>query len=120
MTTPDPGEPVPVPSVFEINLPPEAVEGHYADFANIWHNQETFILDFAAMAQPPELRTDDDGTTTAVIRASVVTRVRIPASQVWEVMRALESQLTAWEKEKKATPPPEAQEPHFGAPPSGE
>jgi hypothetical protein len=35
-----------------------------------------------------------------VIRdATVVSRVRIPPSQVFELMKALEQQLSAWEKE---------------------
>ena len=84
------------------NLPPEEEAGHYADFANIWHNQETFILDFATLVRPPELGQDENGNPAVNINSRVVARVRIPASQVWEVMRALEQQLTAWEAERKA------------------
>lgn len=107
-----------MPAQFILNLPPEEEEGHYADFANIWHNNETFILDFAAMTQPPTATTDDAGNPVAQVPARIVTRVRIPAVQVWEVMKGLESQLSAWEREKKGNhEPPSAlgDLPDFGA-----
>ncbi|MBS41623.1 MAG: hypothetical protein CMH83_00310 [Nocardioides sp.] len=80
-----------------ITVPPEHLEGHYADFASVWHNNETFILDFVSMTQPPKPSTDDPQSST--VAAQVVTRVRIPAGQVWEVMKALENQLGRWEAE---------------------
>jgi hypothetical protein len=82
-----------------VNLPDQHVEGHYADFANIWHTPETFVLDFLATARPPHPVADGQGSATTVLDAQVVTRVRIPAAQVWEVMKALEQQYTAWEQE---------------------
>jgi hypothetical protein len=99
--TQDPGQPQQLPVNFNINVPPEQLEGHYADFANIWHNNETFILDFAAMTQPPQPVFGEAAgqPIAAQIDGVVVTRVRIPAAQVWEVMKALETQLGAWEKE---------------------
>ncbi|HET6165685.1 MAG TPA: DUF3467 domain-containing protein [Marmoricola sp.] len=92
-----------VPMEFVINMPSDVEAGHYADFANIWHNRETFILDFISMTRPPEPVQDEAGQVVgAKTQASVVTRVRIPATQVWEVMKALETQLSAWEAERKA------------------
>ena len=91
-----------LPMEFVISMPSEVEAGHYADFANIWHNQETFILDFISMTRPPEPVHDEGGQVVgAKTQASVVTRVRIPAAQVWEVMKALETQLSAWESERK-------------------
>jgi hypothetical protein len=87
------------PTTFEVNVPPEKREGHYADYAGIWHNQETFILDFVAMTEPPAEKQDAEGETINAVPCEVVTRVRIPASQAWEMMKALEKQLTAWEAE---------------------
>jgi hypothetical protein len=86
---------------FAINVPPEEEAGHYADFASIWHNSETFVLDFAALTRPPQSGSDETGGPTVEVHAKVVSRVRIPASQVWEVMKALEQHLTAWEGERK-------------------
>ncbi len=40
-----------------------------------------------------------------VRRAQVVARVRIPPSQVFEVMKVLEQQLSAWERENPAASP---------------
>ncbi len=88
-----------IPTAFNINVPPEQLEGHYADFASVWHNNETFILDFVSMSRPPVPDRADDGTSVARVDAQVVTRVRIPAAQVWEVMKALQTQLGQWEDE---------------------
>ncbi len=84
---------------FNISVPPEHLEGHYADFASVWHNNETFILDFVSMSQPPTPTHTEDGGPVAQVNAQVVTRVRIPAAQVWEVMKALQTQLGQWEAE---------------------
>jgi hypothetical protein len=90
-----------LPMTFNIELPPEKAEGHYADFANVWHGKETFILDFAATVRPPQKVEDESGTPVSTrLDARVVTRVRIPASQCFELMKALEKQLSQWEKER--------------------
>lgn len=102
-----PPQPPPVSAHLDIELPPQNIEGHYADFANIWHNQETFILDFAAMAGPPIVGPNDQGQVVANIPCQVVTRVRIPAAQVWEVMKALQAQLGMWENENPHRKPPQ-------------
>ena len=97
-----PAPPPPHRQNFAINVPPEEEAGHYADFASIWHNSETFVLDFAALTRPPQTGSDETGGPTVDVHAKVVSRVRIPASQVWEVMKALEQHLTAWEGERTA------------------
>jgi hypothetical protein len=89
----------PLSPSFNITVPPEKLEGHYADFASVWHNNETFILDFVSMSRPPHPTRTEEGEQVARIDAQVVTRVRIPAAQVWEVMKALQSQLGQWELE---------------------
>lgn len=94
----DDGSPT-LPTTFNITVPPEQLAGHYADFVSVWHNKETFILDFVSMSHPPRPTTTDDGTSVAQVNCQVVSRVRIPAEQVWEVMKALQTQLGQWEKE---------------------
>lgn len=89
----------PATTNFEINLPESQREGHAADFASIWHTADTFILDFIAQVTPPQPAHDHEGQMVSHVPADVVTRVRIPASQVWEIMKALEVQYTAWETE---------------------
>lgn len=78
-----------------INLPPEQEAGAYANFAGVWHGPDGFVLDFAVLTQPP--LADENGVTQ--VNARVVSRVRIPTSQAWELMRALNEQLGQWEHE---------------------
>jgi hypothetical protein len=92
-------EPTPLPTALVINCPPDAEEGHYADFASIWHNRDAFIIDFVALVKPPHPGEDDQGGQQIQVDCRVVSRVRLPASQVFEVMKALEKQLSAWEAE---------------------
>ncbi|MDR1431094.1 MAG: DUF3467 domain-containing protein [Propionibacteriaceae bacterium] len=78
----------------QVRMPVELAAGAFADFIRAWHTDEAFVLDFAAFSEPPRMEDDK------VIRdATVVSRVRIPPSQVFELMKALEQQLSAWEKE---------------------
>ena len=86
-----------------MNLPPEQEAGSYANFAGVWHGADGFVLDFAVVTQPAAANAD--GATD--INARVVSRVRIPTSQAWELMRALNEQLSQWETE-------------YGTPASGE
>jgi hypothetical protein len=57
----------------------------------VWHSKDVFVLDFAVLSQP---------ITPQQLQSRVVSRVRIPPSQVFEIMKALEQQLSAWEKER--------------------
>ena len=87
----------PVPAT-QIHLPDDLVEGKYADFVSVWHSKDVFVLDFAVLAQP---------VMNAQFVSRVVSRVRIPPAQVFEIMKALEQQLTAWETERAAERRPE-------------
>ena len=84
---------------FSLDVPPEAEVGVYADFASIWHTPETFVLDFAVLKRPPQATQHPDGTSSLVFPTRVVTRVRVPPAQIFEIMKALEHQLTMWETE---------------------
>ena len=81
-----------------ILTPPDQVAGVAADLVGVWHTAESFVLDFSAFADPARIETVD-GVDVLVQRAQVVARVRIPPSQVFEIMKALERQLTVWERE---------------------
>lgn len=83
-------QPPPQPQA-HLHLPDDKVEGTYADFVSVWHGRDAFVLDFAVLAQP---------IAGNQLQARVVERIRIPPSQVFEIMKALEQQLTAWEKER--------------------
>jgi hypothetical protein len=89
-----------LPSHFEIDLPPEVVNGNYADFANVWHTPTVFVMDFVTLAQPPREGTDpESGAPRLVVPARVVSRIRIPPEQVFELAKALTQQLEMWETE---------------------
>lgn len=92
-----------LPHHFSVEVPPEVVDGHYADVASLWHTRDVFVLDFAALKGAPQ-RAEVDGTPVLAHQTRVVTRVRIPPAQVFELMRALESQLSTWEKETGRRP----------------
>jgi hypothetical protein len=90
-----------MPSRLDVELPPDVAGGVFAEFANIWHTKDVFTLDFAAVVNPPQTEIDPDhGTPVLAVPARVVARIRIPPAQVFEIMKALETQLSAWEREQ--------------------
>ncbi|GII98992.1 uncharacterized protein DUF3467 [Sediminihabitans luteus] len=85
---------------FTIDLPPENEAGVPADFASLWHTPSSFVIDFVAMKSPPAPSTDPEtGEQVVTMPVKVVSRVRIPPEQVFELASALTKQLDAWEKE---------------------
>lgn len=88
----------PLPNRYSLEVPDEVVDGHYADLAGVWHTRDVLVIDFAALKGAPQ-RIEVDGAPVLHHQTRVVTRVRIPPAQVFELMRALEKQLSAWELE---------------------
>lgn len=85
---------------FDIEVAPEVEPGVHADFASLWHTPDTFVLDFASLRRPPDLQEDaDTGSRYLVMPTRIVARVKIPPGQVFELMKALENQLSQWERE---------------------
>ncbi|MDR1450074.1 MAG: DUF3467 domain-containing protein [Propionibacteriaceae bacterium] len=84
----------------QIALPSAQLAGVFADFIRAWHTKDCFVLDFASFTEPV---VREEGTGDFVHNAAVVSRVRIPPSQVFEFMKALEQQLSAWEKEQDSS-----------------
>jgi len=82
----------------QLTLPPDKAAGVFADFVRAWHTKDSFILDFSAYTDPA---VRDDNADDIVQQSAVVSRVRIPPAQVFELMKALEQQLSAWETENK-------------------
>ena len=86
---------------------PEVEVGVYANFVSLWHQPDCFVLDFSVFTQPPQVVDDAEGGQHVELPARIVSRVRIPPAQVFELMKALNDQLSMWEREHgKATPPP--------------
>ncbi|MFF4778446.1 DUF3467 domain-containing protein [Microtetraspora fusca] len=87
-------------SRLEVTISPEVEAGQYANFASVWHTRDGFILDFAVITRPPAIADDpQSGTQYVSVPTRIVSRIRIPPAQVFELMKALEQQLTAFEKE---------------------
>jgi len=96
------------PRQFEIDLPPELIGGAYADFANVWHTPNVFVMDFLTLAQPPREQVDaETGERHTIVPARVVGRIRIPPEQVLELAKALTQQLEFWEQETGRRTPTE-------------
>jgi hypothetical protein len=98
-------QPEPIPARIQITSTPEAEIGQYADFVAVWHQNTSFVLDFLVYSSPPQVGQDDDGNTVMNVPGRLATRVRIPPQQVFEIMKALEAQLSKWEIETGQRPP---------------
>lgn len=95
------------PKQFEIDLPQDLIGGAFADFANVWHTPNVFVMDFLTLAQPPRDEIHPDtGEAMTVVPARVVSRIRIPPEQVFELAKALTQQLELWERETGRRMPP--------------
>ncbi|MFN8074727.1 MAG: DUF3467 domain-containing protein [Kineosporiaceae bacterium] len=92
----------------EIVMPETHVAGVHADLVGVWHTRDSFVLDFSAIVEPARLEPVSADEAAVVERAQVVSRVRIPPSQVFEIMKALEQQLSIWERETGSRPTPPA------------
>lgn len=96
-----------MPVQFQIELPPEAEAGLYADFASVWYTQNSFVIDFVATKQPAMVQEDPEtGAKIGVVPAKVVSRIRIPPQQVFELARVLTQHLDAWEIQTGVKQPP--------------
>ena len=101
-----------LPRRFQIDLPADRAQGVFADFARVWHTPNVFVMDFVALTQPPQPTTDSEtGAESILVPGQVVSRIRIPPEQVFELAKALTQQLEAWEQETGRKPP---ERPLFG------
>jgi uncharacterized protein DUF3467 len=99
-----PSQQPPLPRRLSVTATPEVETGVYADFVSVWHQPYQFILDFSVHTNPPQV-IDADGQKMVNVPARMVARVRIRPEQIWEIMKALEQQLSRWEKEQGRTTP---------------
>jgi hypothetical protein len=98
-----------IPQRIKFSIAPEVETGVYANFVSLWHQPDCFILDFSVFTAPAQLSETEDGQRFADLPARVVARVRIPPQQVFELMKALSAQLSAWERETgQQRPDPDA------------
>lgn len=88
----DPGIPL------RFYLPPEMEEGAYAHTVAVWHTAYDFTMDFAVtqLAQPSD---PEDSESPPVVPARVVSRVRIPPTLVFDLIRTINASMESYEAE---------------------
>lgn len=94
-----------LPRRYQIDLPPDQAHGVFADFASVWHTPNVFVMDYVALTKPPTPGEDAEGNQAVNVAGQVVSRIRIPPEQVFELAKALTQQLEKWEQETGRTPP---------------
>ena len=95
-----------IPTQINFEIPPEVEAGGFADFASIWHTDNVFVLDFASLRGPATETHDEHGNPQRAVNARVVTRIRIPPEQVFELAKALTRELGLWEEQTGRTAAP--------------
>jgi len=85
------------PARFEVRVPEEHEAGVYANFLNVWHTAHEFTLDFAATL-PAEGAEDDAGGQFVRVPARVSARIKLPPTLLFEVIRALNDNMTRYEQ----------------------
>jgi hypothetical protein len=75
-----------------IQVPDEMQGGVYANMALVWHTPFDFTLDFAVL-QPGT--TGPDGNQ--IVPARVVSRVKFPPSQIFQLLQAINANMTNYE-----------------------
>ena len=84
------------PTEFAVAVPPELEGGVYANFLTTWHTAYEFTLDFSA-TQPPHAADAEDPASPVVVPCRVVSRVKIPVTLVFDVIRVLNQEMTSYE-----------------------
>lgn len=82
------------PIELQIDVPPELEGGTYANVLNVWHTAYEFTLDFGVMQQVGE---PEDADAPVQVPVRVVSRVRIPVTLLFEVLKALNTNMTGYE-----------------------
>ena len=95
------------PIELKIDVPPELEGGTYANVLNVWHTPYEFTLDFGVMQQVVEPE-DADADAPVQVPVRVVSRVRIPVTLLFEVLKALNTNMTGYESTFGSIRPPEA------------
>ena len=93
------------PVELHIEVPPELEAGTYANVLNVWHTAYEFTLDFGVMQQVGE---PEDADAPVQVPVRVVSRVRIPVTLLFEVLKALNTNMTGYESTFGSIRAPEA------------
>lgn len=89
---------------FEIRIPPDLEAGVYANFLSVWHTGYEFTLDFS-VTEPPQ--STDAGMK---VPCRVVSRIKVPVALIFEVLKALNANMTQYENTYGDIQAPEARQ----------
>ena len=90
-------EPVERPTQFQTLVTPDLEGGMYANFLSVWHTAHEFTLDFA-VTQPPQVEDEADPTSPIRVPCRVVARVKLPVTVVFDLIRAVNENMTRYEQ----------------------
>jgi Protein of unknown function (DUF3467) len=93
-------EETPPPEVggFRFFVPPHLEGGVYANIVSVYHSGYEFTFDWAVtqVAQPAD---PEDPDSPLIVPCAVTSRVRVPVTIIFEVLRAINEDMTAYERE---------------------
>lgn len=92
------------PIELKVEVPPELEGGTYSNVLNVWHTAYEFTLDFGVMQTVGE---SEPGEPLKV-PVRVVSRVRIPVTLLFEVLKALNTNMSNYEATFGPIRPPES------------
>lgn len=78
-----------------IRVPPEMESGVYANVVGIWHTPHEFTIDFSVLQPIGPAEHGEPGAMA--VGATVVARVKIAPTLVFDVLRALNENMTGYE-----------------------
>lgn len=83
---------------FQFNVPPEWEGGVYANMLSVYHSAYEFTFDWA-VTQVPQPADPENPAEAYVVPCTVTARVRVPATLIFDVLRAINGDMTAYEQE---------------------
>lgn len=96
---------------FEMRVPPEMEGGVYANFLGVWHTAHEFTLDFSATLPAEPAPEGSSGKVRVPCR--VTARVKVPPTLVFDIIRALNDNLSGYEDKFGAIQRPGGHEPLY-------
>ena len=82
----------------EVSIADDLRGGVYANVLMVWHTAHEFTLDFVA-TEPGREGRDPQGEAVAKIPARVTARVKVPPGVLFDIMRALNTNMTLYEQQ---------------------
>jgi Protein of unknown function (DUF3467) len=83
--------------VFDIDVDREQEIGTYANLLGAWSSPYEFTLDFCQTQQPGPADPNDE-TSDIVLRCRLAARIKIPVTQIFDVIALLNDTMTDYER----------------------